>query len=148
MMDAIDRTLVTRLQDGIEIAPEPFANIAGELGISQDEVAARLKRLCEAGVLTRFGPLYDASRMGGAVTLCAMAVPPGRFDEIATLVNARPEVAHNYERAHRLNMWFVLAAERPEEIAAVIEAIEAETGLSVIELPKLAEFRLELRLAV
>ena len=55
----------------------------------------------------------SAEAMGGAFCLCAMAVPEGRFDEVMTLVNAHPEVAHNYERQHKLNMWFVLACERP-----------------------------------
>lgn len=147
-MDATDRALVNRLQDGIEIVAQPFAALATELGIGEDEIAARLKCLCETGVLSRFGPLYDAARMGGAVTLCAIAVPRERFEAVAEIINALPEVAHNYERAHHFNMWFVLAAERPEEIAVAIAAIEARTGLAVIELPKLAEYRLDLRLSV
>jgi DNA-binding Lrp family transcriptional regulator len=148
MMDAIDRTLVNRLQDGVDVVAEPFAALAAELGVGQDEIAARLKRLCDDGVLSRFGPLYDAARMGGAVTLCAMAVPRERFEAVAAFVNAMPEVAHNYERAHHFNMWFVLAAERSEEIAAAVTAIAAGTGLAVIDLPKLTEYRLDLRLAV
>lgn len=147
-MDAIDRTLVNRLQDGIEVVEAPFATIAAELGIGEDAVALRLENLKDEGVISRFGPLYDAARLGGAVTLCAMAVPRERFEAVTALVNARAEVAHNYERAHRLNMWFVLATERPEEIPATIAAIEAETGLKVLDLPKLAEYRLELRLAL
>lgn len=147
-MDATDRALVNRLQDGIEIVAEPFAALAYELGIGQDEVVTRLKRLCDDGVLSRFGPLYDATRLGGAVTLCAIAVPRERYEAVAAFVNAMPQVAHNYEREHRFNMWFVLAAERPEEIAAAVAAIEAGTGLAVIDLPKLTEYRLDLRLTV
>jgi len=57
-----------------------------------------------------------------------------------TLVNALPEVAHNYERAHRLNMWFVLACEKPEGIAKAAKRIEGETGLTVLRFPKENEF--------
>ena len=78
--------------------------------------------------------------MGGAFCLCAMAVPAERFDDVVTLVNAHAEVAHNYERTHRLNMWFVLATDRPEGIERVAQKIEAETGLSVLRFPKLKEF--------
>ena len=67
----------------------------------------------ELGVITRFGPFFDAEAMGGAFCLCAMAVPQERFDEVVTMVNAHREVAHNYERSHHLNMWFVLATETP-----------------------------------
>lgn len=148
MMDAIDRTLINRLQDGIELVAEPFQAIAEELGISQDEVVTRLSALCDDGTLSRFGPLYDAAKLGGAVTLCAMAVPRERFESVAAMVNALPEVAHNYERAHHLNMWFVLSVERGEDVDRVLATIRAQTGLRVIDLPKLAEYRLDLRLTV
>ena len=75
--------------------------------------------------------------LGGGLTLAALAVPAERFDEVAALVNAHPEVAHNYQRDHALNMWFVLATERPEDIGRVLAEIAAETGLVVHDMPKL-----------
>ena len=114
--------------------------MAGTLGLTEDELIARIARLREIGAITRFGPFFDAAAMGGAFCLCAIAVPAARFDEVMTLVNARPEVAHNYERAHQLNMWFVLATEAPEGIAEAAARIEAETGLEVLQFPKLREF--------
>jgi siroheme decarboxylase len=69
-----------------------------------------------------------------------MAVPDERFETVAAQLNARPEVAHNYQRAHALNMWFVIAAESPDRIERVITEIESETGLTVIAMPKLEEF--------
>jgi DNA-binding Lrp family transcriptional regulator len=107
---------------------------------------ARIAALREAGVLSRFGPLWKAEGLGGAVTLAAIAVPEARFEAVAALVNAHPEVAHNYARDHRLNMWFVLATEDAAGIAATISAIEAETGLSVLNMPREAEYHVGLRL--
>ncbi len=75
-----------------------------------------------------------------------MAVPEERFDAVAAAVNAHEEVAHNYRREHRLNMWFVIAAESAARIADVIAAIEAEAGLAVLNLPRLAEYHIGLRL--
>jgi hypothetical protein len=74
-------------------------------------------------------------------------VPQERFDAVADMVNARTEVAHNYERAHRLNMWFVLAADSPGGIETAARAIEAETGLDVLRFPKLEEFFIGFRVA-
>ena len=145
-MDDVDRRLVNALQGGFPIAERPFAEVAKQLGLGETEVIARLASLRADGVLSRFGPIYDAERLGGAVTLCAMAVPEERFEEVAQLVNAFPEVAHNYARAHALNMWFVLAVEQPEQIATTIAWIEAVTGLEVVNLPKLDEYFLELKL--
>jgi hypothetical protein len=64
-----------------------------------------------------------------------------------TQVNARPEVAHNYERTHRLNMWFVLATETPDGIRRVAREIEEETGLKVFRFPKEREFFVGFRVA-
>ena len=146
-MDDMDRRIVDALQGGFPVTERPFADAAAALELGEDELLARLRALIEGGVLSRFGPLWNAERLGGAVTLAAMQVPAERFDAVAALVNARPEVAHNYQRDHALNMWLVIAAERPERIAEVIAAIERETGLAVLDLPKRREFFLALRLA-
>lgn len=145
-MDALDRRIVNALQGGFPVCERPFAEAAAGLGIAETVLIERLRNLVQTGILSRFGPLYDAERMGGAVTLAAMAVPPDRFDDVAATVNAFPEVAHNYARDHALNMWFVVAAERPERIAEVTQEIAAATGLAVHDMPKLEEYFLELKL--
>lgn len=139
-LDATDRAILNRMQDGLPLVPHPFAPLAAELHLSEDALIARILALREIGAITRFGPFYDAEAMGGAFCLCAMEVPADRFDDVVTLVNAQPEVAHNYERTHRLNMWFVLACERPDQIEAAAARIERETGLPVLRFPKEHEF--------
>lgn len=139
-LDDADRLILNTLQDGFPIESHPFATVGAALGLPETEVIRRLARLRETGVITRFGPFFDAEAMGGAFCLCAMEVPADRFEEVVTLVNAVPEVAHNYERQHRLNLWFVLATERPERIEEVADRIERETGLTVLRFPKEREF--------
>jgi DNA-binding Lrp family transcriptional regulator len=143
-----DVALLRRLHGGFPLVDRPFAAVGAELGLAEDEVIERLRRLLSQGVLTRFGPLYQIERAGGCFVLAAIAVPEERFDEVAQRVNARPEVAHNYRREHRFNMWFVVAAESPDEAEAAIRAIEDATGLSVLRLPKEREFRVELKLPI
>ena len=146
-LDDTDRAIVNTLQEGFPLSPRPYAEVAARLGLREDELIARIGRLVETRALTRFGPFFDAEAMGGAFCLCAMAVPEARFDEVMTQVNAHPEVAHNYERTHRLNMWFVLATETPEGIEAAASAIEKETGLRVFRFPKEREFFIGFRVA-
>ncbi len=138
--DAVDRRIINSLQEGFPLSPRPFAEAAAQLGLEEEELISRLENLRRRGAITRFGPFIDAAAMGGAFCLCAMAVPEARFDEVAGQVNAFAEVAHNYERQHPLNMWFVLATERPQQIEQAAAAIEAVTGLQVLRFPKLEEF--------
>lgn len=139
-LDATDRVLINRLQEGVPIEQRPFAGLGRELSLGEDEVISRVERLRGIGAFTRFGPFIDAAAMGGAFCLCAMEVPEERFETVMTLVNAHEEVAHNYERVHRLNMWFVLACESEAEITKVADRIERETGLAVLLFPKLKEY--------
>ncbi|KGJ07088.1 protein nirG [Paracoccus sphaerophysae] len=139
-MDPTDRAILNALQDGFPITPRPYDDAGAALGITGAELIDRIARLREIGAITRFGPFFDAAAMGGAFCLCAMAVPADRWDEVLTKVNAHPQVAHNYERTHALNMWFVLATDTPEGITRTAQAIEAETGLDVMLFPKLEEY--------
>jgi len=144
-LDHIDRTIVNSLQDGFPICERPYAEAAARLGIEETELLERLHRLLRDGALSRFGPMYHAEQLGGALTLAAMEVPSEDFDRVAEIVNGFPEVAHNYARAHALNMWFVLATERPERVPAVIAEIERATGYRVYNMPKKEEFFVGLR---
>ena len=147
-MDEFDSAIVNCLQGGFPLVERPFAVVAAELGLAEADLIARVRKLLDEGVLTRFGPMYRVERMGGAFSLAAMRVPLEDFDRVAATVNALPEVAHNYEREHEYNMWFVLATEHPEGIARAIARIERETGLPVLNLPKLREYFVEFKLEV
>ena len=146
-LDATDRAILNALQDGFPLSPRPFAEAGAALGVTEEDLIARIARMQANGANTRFGPFFDVEAMGGAFCLCAMAVPAERFEEVAQLVNAHPEVAHNYERSHSLNMWFVLACETLDGIEQVARAIEVETGLAVLRFPKLEEFFIGFRVA-
>ncbi|TQV78524.1 Lrp/AsnC family transcriptional regulator [Denitrobaculum tricleocarpae] len=144
--DATDRRIINALQEGFPLSSHPYAEAAADLDLSECELIERLARLRKERAITRFGPFFDAAAMGGAFCLCAMNVPGDRFEAVTAQVNAHSEVAHNYERAHQLNMWFVLATETPEGIEAVACAIERETGLEVLRFPKLEEFYIGFRM--
>ncbi|HBE92169.1 MAG TPA: AsnC family protein [Gammaproteobacteria bacterium] len=147
-MDDTDRMIFNDLQGGFPICANPFAEVAQKFGITEDELIERIQSMQENGTISRFGPMYHAERMGGGLTLAAMSIPDDKFEQVAGQVNALPEVAHNYVREHRLNMWFVLATEDPERIDEVIAIIEQQTGYPVYNMPKLEEFFIGLKLEV
>ena len=147
-IDALDRAIINRLQDGVAVCEHPFEALRLELGMNEQDLLARLERLLATGVLSRLGPMFNVERMGGEFTLCAMAVPRERFDEVAREVNAFPEVAHNYQREHGYNMWFVLATSSSRDTDETLGTIEQRTGIEVLRLPKIEEFHVGLRFAV
>jgi DNA-binding Lrp family transcriptional regulator len=147
VLDETDRRIINALQGGFPICERPFRAYAEALNLPEGRLIERLRRLLAERVLTRFGPLYNADRMGGANVLAAMAVPEADYENVAAMVNAQPEIAHNYRREHALNMWFVAAADSPETVEAALRRIEAATGLPVYRFPKEREFFVELKLS-
>lgn len=147
-LDPRARAVINGLQGGFPLTSRPFREAGRKLGLSEDELIEGVADLVESGKLSRFGPLWNAEAAGGAVCLAAMAVPPDRFEEVADRVNAHPEIAHNYEREHQLNMWFVISSEDPQRIDDVMAAIEKETGLAVRAMPKEREFFVGFRVEV
>jgi len=145
-MDEIDSRLVTRLQRGFPVSERPYLDVAAEFGLTEDELIARLEKLLDEGILTRFGPLYQVEQLGGAYSLAAIQVPNADYDRIVDLVNAYPEVAHNYRREHAFNMWFVVAAASPAEVKRVLFSIERDSTYPVFEFPKLREYFVNLDL--
>jgi DNA-binding Lrp family transcriptional regulator len=147
-LDPTEKAIVNGLQGGFPLTHRPFRDAGARLGLSEGELIDEIGDLLAGGRLSRFGPLWNAEALGGAVCLAAMAVPLGCFDNVAELVNAHAEVAHNYERDHELNMWFVLSAEDPGRVGQVIAEIERETGLAVRAMPKTREFFVGFRVEV
>ncbi|MEX0957793.1 MAG: Lrp/AsnC family transcriptional regulator [Burkholderiales bacterium] len=147
-LDEDYRRILNRLQQGFPVCDRPYLQLAAELGLSEESLIERLRRLLAEGTLTRFGPLYQAERLGGAYTLAAIQVPEHDYERVTGIVNAFPEVAHNYRREHALNMWFVIAAAGRPDIARTLFDIERSCGYPVFEFHKLREYFVALDLPV
>lgn len=142
-LNDVERRVLDEYQRGFPLTPTPYDDIACALGVSESELLAALERLREVGALSRVGAVLRPHAVG-ASTLAAMAVPPARLDEIATLVSAYPEVNHNYEREHELNLWFVAAAADETRLATVLADIEARSAIAVHRLPMLEDYHIDL----
>ena len=147
-MDILDRKIINLLQTGFPLTEEPDLEVAKQLGIEEKELLKRLSDLLNDKTLSRFGPMYDAQKLGGAFSLVAVRVPEKEFDKVSEIVNSFPEVAHNYKRDHDLNMWYVLATDSPDKINEVNADIEKKSGLKVYNMPKLEEYFIGLNLPV
>ncbi|MBF6600774.1 MAG: AsnC family transcriptional regulator [Dehalococcoidia bacterium] len=127
-LDLTDRRLLNALQGSVQLIERPFAAIAGEIGISEDDVLARTQALRAAGVLRHLSPIFDVFRLGYKSALVAAAVAPERLEEAAAVISGHPGVSHNYAREHRFNIWFVMAIPRQRDFDAEVAALAAAAG--------------------
>ena len=142
-MDRIDRHLLNDFQQDFPLVARPYAALGEAMGVGEAEVMTRLARLSDNGTVSRVGAVFRPHTVGGS-TLAALAAPPEDLERIAHLVSAYAEVNHNYQREHRLNLWFVVTAPSTEAVQAVLADISARTGLEVLDLPLLEHFHIDL----
>jgi DNA-binding Lrp family transcriptional regulator len=144
-LDERDKAILDVLQVKFPLVRRPFAELGRQLGLSEKEVVSRVKRLKRTGAIRRIGPIIDIKKLGGASTLVAMKVPPGRVDEVADIINEYPEVSHNYLRPDIYNIWFTISASTEERLKEVLKEIYKKTGCEYINLPVVKLFKLGVR---
>lgn len=145
-MDKLDYKIINSLQDDFPICQAPFAALAADFDVSEALLMERVQALLDQGTLSRFGPLYNVEQFGGQYSLIAMQVPATELETVIKVINSYPEVAHNYERDHRFNLWFVLACESRERLPEILDEIQQKTGHRTYDMPKLEEFYIGLKL--
>src|SRR5256885_4865278 len=142
-LDITDRRLLNALQGSLQIVERPFAMVADQLGLSEDDVLARTQALRDVGVLRHLSPIFDVFRLGYKSALIAAAVDPDRLEEAAAVISAHPGVSHNYAREHRFNLWFVLAIPRERDFEATANQLAADAGATrCIILPAIRLFKI------
>jgi len=142
-LSPFERRLLDEFQRDFPLTSRPYAELARRLDSDEETVLAALSRLRQQGLIARVGAVLAPHRIGWS-TLAAMTVPADRLDEVAELVSGFAEVNHNYEREHELNLWFVVAGRDQTQVQDVLDTISAESGLTVLDLPLVEAYRLDL----
>ena len=142
-MTDVQARLLNEFQRGFPLEPEPFRAIAGKLGVTEPEVLGLLARCQAEGRVSRVGVVFRPNVVGVS-TLAALEVPEPDLPAVADLVSGLPQVNHNYEREHDLNLWFVVTAANREEVLGVLADIASRSGLRVLDLPLEEPYRVDL----
>ncbi len=142
-LSELEFRLLNDWQRGFPLAECPYGVLAGALDCSEERVLDTLGDLRARGHVSRIGAVFRPHVLGWS-TLAAVAAPPEQMEAVARVIDAYPEVNHNYEREHAYNLWFVLTAATRERVEAVLADIHRQTGLPPLDLPMLADFHIDL----
>ncbi len=140
---ALEQALLNDFQHSLPLSATPFAEMAEQLGVSEEQVLTTLQQLQQRGAVSRVGPVFRTHTIG-ASTLAAMSVPEAQLEAVAQQVNSFDAVNHNYEREHALNLWFVATAADEQQLQQVLAQIESTTGIEVIALPMIEDYHIDL----
>jgi DNA-binding Lrp family transcriptional regulator len=94
-----DKDFIRELQKDMEIIDEPFVQAANNLGITEDELFAKMKHYESMGVLRRFAAILRHRQVGFTANgMIVWKVPEGRITSVGEILGSFPQVSHCYER--------------------------------------------------
>lgn len=134
-----DRKFIDAAAKGLPIKAEPFAGLAEQLGVSEDEVIATLKRLIEEKKVRRFAASVRHQPMGYAHNAMLIARVPdaetaGKVGEAASGIE---EVSHCYERPHPDGwphaVYIMVHGRELATVEAAVERVRALPGIEKLE---------------
>jgi siroheme decarboxylase len=106
MLDAIDRKLIAATQAGLPLVREPYRAIAGQLGLDEADVLARLRNLLNQGAIRRIGAIPNHYALGlTANGMSVWDIADNAVAEVGAKVGALDFVTHCYERPRHLPLW-------------------------------------------
>jgi DNA-binding Lrp family transcriptional regulator len=148
-LDDLDRRLLNLMQGSFRLVPRPYAEVATEAGVPEEEVLTRVQRLVDERIIREITPIYDTRALGYSSMLVAAKVDPEYPHRAAEAVNAHPGVSHNYLRDHDFNLWFTIATEPDSKLGleGSLEVLQRETGAEAVRmLPTLQLFKIRMDL--
>ncbi len=139
ILSSQEQELVRLLQDDIPVTAEPFAGIGAAVGMSGDEVLAKVKEWIADGTIRRFGAMVRHQKLGyNANAMSAWDVPEERAEEVGRVFAAATEVSHCYQRPRaegwNFNVFAMIHAATPEECHQVAAGLARQVGIEGFEL--------------
>ncbi len=128
-LDETDRKLIQATQSGLPLVSRPYEDIAGQLGISADEVIERMQKMLQFGIIRRIAAVPNHYALGyKANGMTVWDVPDARIDELGKRIGELEFVSHCYHRPRCLPDW-------PYNLFAMVHAHtreEAQTKAGII----------------
>lgn len=148
-MDEIDRKIINNIQSDFPVSKRPYNDIAEKLGLLENDVIERIKKLRENDIIRRIGGNFYPDKLNFYSTLCAASVPNDKIDEFTSVVNSYTGVTHNYIRDNKFNIWFTFIAPSREKISEYLAEIQDKTGVDeILNLPATDVYKIRAKFKV
>jgi len=147
-VDDLDRRIINELQENFPLEVNPYEIMAGNIGVTIEQLWQRVQALVESGVIRRIGFSIDSRKMGYSSTLTAIRVSPEKIEKACALIAEYPPITHSYLREDEFNIWFTVIAEDGDRISVILEELRSKLDLSeadIMDLPVKKLFKLDAR---
>jgi DNA-binding Lrp family transcriptional regulator len=105
-LDEVDLKIMRATQAGLPLTAQPYQAVAEQLGLTADEVIARMQRMQEQGVIRRIGAVPNHYKLGYRFNgMTVWNVPDDKIDELGQKIGRLDFVSHCYHRPRHLPLW-------------------------------------------
>jgi DNA-binding Lrp family transcriptional regulator len=134
MLTELDKRIIASIQGDIPITERPYLEIAENLGISEKLLLESLKKLCDKGVIRRFGATLRHQKSGyGANAMVAWKVDEKDIDTVGEMMAAFRSVSHCYRRNPKddwpYNLYTMIHAKDEASCREIVRNISKETSI-------------------
>ena len=130
-IEEIDKKIVRLLQGEFPLVAEPYKELAAEIGITEEELLARISAMREDKKIRKMGAVLRHREVGfTANCLCVWNVPDARVDEVAKRMAEHPRVSHCYDRNREADWQYNLYTMIHGYSRAECEGIAAELAVA------------------
>lgn len=106
MIDDIDRDIIVATQGGLPLVRRPYHAVAEQIGVTPEDVMARIGRMHAAGIIRRIGAVPNHYVLGyRANGMAVWDVDDARVDELGQRIGTLPFVSHCYRRRRHPPQW-------------------------------------------
>ena len=99
MLTDIEKKVIVAIQDDIPVSEHPYAEIAEKIGLDEIQVVEILKKLCDRGIIRRYGATLRHQTTGfTANDMGAWQVEEERIEEVGEKMASFKQVSHCYRR--------------------------------------------------
>ena len=127
-----ERDLLNLIQKQVPLAQRPFAEIARQLGVAEDQVIDVLRDLKtgQQAVIRQISAIFDTKALGYRSSLVAAKIAREKLDQSAAIINTHPGVSHNYQRNHEYNLWYTIAIPPDSKLGleGTVDILHRESG--------------------
>ena len=133
-LDAIDRRIVKATQAGLPLTPQPYAEVAEVIGLTESEVIARIAAMQERGIIRRIAIAPHHYALGMTANgMSVWDVDDDRISDLGAAVGALSFVTHCYQRPRALphwpyNLFAMLHGSGRDEVEAKRREVQAMLG--------------------
>ena len=135
MLSNLDKNIIRAVQEDLPLVPEPYKEMARELGITENELIDKIKEFCSKGIIRRFGTIVNHRNIGFiSNAMVVWVVPKEVLNDVSKIMISFNQVSHCYQRPTfpewPYNVFTMIHGQSNQECEKIVKEIAAKVNIN------------------